>query len=52
MQEYAKRDVPTQVVYGGDGRASLRLVTCGGEFDRRSRSYRSNVVVFAALKTG
>jgi hypothetical protein len=52
VQEYAKRDFPTQVVYGGDGRASLRLVTCGGEFDRRSRSYRSNVVVFAALKSG
>lgn len=52
VQEYAKRDFPTQVVYGGDGRASLRLVTCGGEFDRRSGPYRSNVVVFAALKRG
>ena len=52
VQEYAKRDFPTQVVYGGDGRSSLRLVTCGGEFDRRSGSYRSNVVVFAALKSG
>ena len=29
-----------------DGRG-LRLVTCGGEFDRSTRHYRSNVVVTA-----
>lgn len=52
VQEYGKRDFPTDVVYRGDGRASLRLITCGGEFDRASRSYRSNVVVFAAPVTG
>ena len=42
-----KRDFPTEVVYVGDGKPTLRLVTCGGEFDRKSKSYRSNVVVFA-----
>jgi hypothetical protein len=26
---------------------ALRLVTCGGSFDDKRRSYRSNVVVFA-----
>lgn len=46
--EYAKRDFPTEVVYRGNGEASLRLITCGGEFDRRSKSYLRNVVVFAA----
>lgn len=46
-QEYAKRDFPTDVVYRGTGKASLRLITCGGEFDRRAGRYRSNVVVFA-----
>ncbi|MBC7374787.1 MAG: class F sortase [Frankiales bacterium] len=50
VQEYAKRDFPTKVVYVGNGTPTLRLVTCGGEFDRTSRSYLSNVVVFAALK--
>ena len=50
--EYAKRDFPTDTVYRGNGDTSLRLITCGGEFDRRSKSYRSNVVVFAALKSG
>jgi hypothetical protein len=49
VKEYAKRDFPTELVYGGDGTPTLRLVTCGGEFDRGSRSYRSNVVVFADL---
>ena len=35
------------------GRAELRLVTCGGSFDRKTRSYTANVVVSAYLtKTG
>ena len=49
VKEYGKRDFPTAKVYAGDGKATLRLVTCGGEFDRKSRSYRSNIVVFADL---
>ncbi|MET8948782.1 class F sortase [Streptomyces sp. NPDC004542] len=31
------------------GRAELRLITCGGTFDRASRSYTANVVVSAYL---
>lgn len=31
------------------GRAELRLITCGGTFDRTSRSYTANVVVSAYL---
>ncbi|MDG9714523.1 class F sortase [Streptomyces sp. DH10] len=31
------------------GRAELRLVTCGGSFDRTTRSYTANVVVSAYL---
>ncbi|MFF5522442.1 class F sortase [Streptomyces coeruleorubidus] len=31
------------------GRAELRLVTCGGSFDRMTRSYTANVVVSAYL---
>jgi len=29
--------------------AALRLITCGGSFDRSLDSYRDNVVVFARL---
>jgi hypothetical protein len=28
---------------------TLRLVTCGGEFDRATGHYRSNFIVFASL---
>ncbi|MFD3502798.1 class F sortase [Streptomyces sp. NPDC058678] len=31
------------------GRAELRLITCGGSFDRASRSYTANVIVSAYL---
>ncbi|MEU8663667.1 class F sortase [Actinoplanes philippinensis] len=44
---YAKRDFPTAEVYAPIDRPGLRLITCGGAFDRGERSYRSNVVVFA-----
>lgn len=47
VEQYPKRDFPTAAVYAVSGPASLRLVTCGGEFDRRSGHYRSNVIVFA-----
>ncbi|MEI7035041.1 class F sortase [Streptomyces pratensis] len=32
-----------------DGRAELRLLTCGGTYDHRTRSYTANVVVSAYL---
>ncbi|MET8075792.1 class F sortase [Streptomyces sp. NPDC005303] len=34
------------------GRAELRLITCGGTFDRASRGYSANVVVSAYLTGG
>ena len=47
METVAKRDFPTEAVYIGDGTTSLRLITCGGQFDAKARSYLSNVIVFA-----
>jgi sortase (surface protein transpeptidase) len=40
-----------QQAYGTrqSGRAELRLITCGGTFDRTSRSYTANVIVSAYL---
>ncbi|MEU0074244.1 class F sortase [Streptomyces sp. NPDC006332] len=40
-----------QQVYGPrrTGRSELRLITCGGAFDRVSRSYSANVIVSAYL---
>jgi len=47
--QYPKDDFPTELVYGRTVDAALRLITCGGTFDRAERSYRDNVVVFATL---
>lgn len=49
VERHAKDAFPTDEVYGPTPDAQLRLVTCGGEFDRSARSYRDNVVVFAQL---
>lgn len=42
-----KSGFPTDEVYGPTLRSSLRLVTCGGPFDRAAGSYRDNVIVSA-----
>jgi len=46
---YPKDRFPTEAVYGPTSGPELRLVTCGGAFDRSARSYDDNVVVDAAL---
>ena len=43
-----KTRFPTDLVYAPTLQSTLRLVTCGGSFDRTRRSYRDNVIVFAA----
>jgi sortase (surface protein transpeptidase) len=47
LDRYPKAEFPTQQVYGPTHRPELRLITCGGDFDRDVRSYRDNVVVTA-----
>ena len=49
VHRYAKDKFPTDAVYGAVPDAELRLITCGGIFDRSLGSYLSNVVVFARL---
>ncbi|QXG77001.1 class F sortase [Modestobacter sp. L9-4] len=44
---YPKTAFPTAQVYGPTAGAELRLITCGGTFDRSRRSYTDNVVVYA-----
>jgi hypothetical protein len=43
---YLKTDFPSLGVYGYTRWPTLRLITCGGEFDRRTGQYLGNVVVF------
>lgn len=47
--QFAKDDFPTEAVYGSTSSPRLRLITCGGEFDRGARSYTDNVVLDLAL---
>jgi hypothetical protein len=49
VQQYPKDAFLTAEVYGPTAGAELRLITCGGAFDRTQRSYVDNVVVYARL---
>jgi hypothetical protein len=44
---YPKNAFPTGVVYGPTPDRQLRLITCGGVFDHKLRSYKDNLVVYA-----
>ena len=49
VRRFAKADFPTHLVYGNTDHAALRLITCGGPFDRKTGRYLDNVVVTATL---
>jgi hypothetical protein len=50
VERYPKNAFPTGRVYGPTPDRALRLITCGGSFDRARRSYRDNVVVYAVAE--
>ncbi len=47
VRSYAKQDFPTATVYGNTTTAQLRLITCGGSFEKSVGHYADNTVVFA-----
>jgi hypothetical protein len=47
VKSYPKDAFPSQAVYGPTTRPEVRLITCGGAFDSRARSYVDNTVVYA-----
>jgi hypothetical protein len=49
VHEVPKARFPTEAVYAPTARPELRLITCGGQFDRTVRSYEDNVVVDAVV---
>lgn len=51
-EQHPKTRFPTEAVYLPALQPQLRLVTCGGEFDRSTGHYRDNVVVHAGLVQG
>ncbi|HUQ55980.1 class F sortase [Lentzea sp.] len=48
-EQVAKDSFPTEAVYGDTEEPELRLITCGGGFDEKARSYRDNIIVYATL---
>ena len=49
VERFSKGQFPTDRVYGKVAQPELRLITCGGTFNYRTRHYEDNVVVFASL---
>lgn len=49
VKQYPKDRFPTQDVYGFVDRAALRLITCGGTFDPKTRHFEENIVVYADM---
>jgi sortase (surface protein transpeptidase) len=48
-EEHDKDAFPTDHVYGPTDSPELRLITCGGTFDRSIGHYNDNIIVFAEL---
>jgi LPXTG-site transpeptidase (sortase) family protein len=49
VETFSKADFPSERVYADNGTAQLRLITCGGVYDKKTKDYKDNVVVFAHL---
>ena len=49
LRAYSKAGFPAALVYGPTPDAELRIITCGGGFDRTRQEYTGNVVLFAHL---
>jgi sortase (surface protein transpeptidase) len=51
VERHHKHAFPTEAVYGVTPNPQLRLITCGGDFDRQDRSYLDNIIVYAHSAT-
>lgn len=49
LKQFDQNNFPTEKVYGNLKYPGLRLITCGGAFDKRTESYTQNTVVYAFL---
>lgn len=49
VETIPKSSFPTDAVYNDTPNPQLRLITCGGDYDRANRNYLSNVIVYADL---
>lgn len=51
VKQFDQNAFPSQEVYGNIDYAGLRLITCGGTFNRATGNYSHNTVVYAKLVT-
>jgi hypothetical protein len=47
VERRPKEDLPMGRIWNRTDRPVLRLITCGGSFDRGAGHYRDNVIVYA-----
>ena len=45
-EQHSKNAFPTEQVYGPTASPELRLITCGGSFNRSTGHYTDNTIVF------
>lgn len=49
LKQFEQSNFPTQEVYGNLKYPGLRLITCGGSFNKQTESYSQNTVVYAFM---
>lgn len=48
-EQVPKDQFPQDAVYGDSTEPELRLITCGGAFDKAAHSYQDNIIIYAKL---
>jgi Sortase domain len=48
LERHPKTELPTRRIWTATSEPLLRLITCGGSFDRATGHYRDNLIVYAA----
>ncbi|SCF79501.1 class F sortase [Streptomyces sp. Ncost-T10-10d] len=51
VETFSKAKFPNKRVYSDTPSAQLRLITCGGPYNRKAKHYEDNVVAFAHLES-
>ncbi|MFE3903616.1 class F sortase [Streptomyces sp. NPDC059153] len=51
VETFSKAKFPDKRVYSDTSSAQLRLITCGGPYNRKAKHYEDNVVAFAHLES-
>ena len=48
-EQQLKKELPVDRIWNNTSEPLIRLITCGGDFDRSSGHYLSNVIVYGHL---